>query len=164
MAIKRTWKKPPYWQLGVWLAICWAVAALGGLVTFDSVNTWYPTIEKPSFNPPNWVFGPVWTTLYTFMAIAAWRIRGVAEAENRKWLFIFFWLQLACNGIWSPLFFGWHQIGVALIDMIILWLLIATFTRIAYKQERISFCLFLPYLLWVSFALVLNLQIWLLNR
>ena len=143
------------------LALTLGVGILGGLVTAPSVVSWYPTLVKPSFNPPNWVFAPVWTTLYILMAIAGWRVWRVTGFESRALLF---WvLQLALNFAWSFIFFGMHEVGWALIEIAALWFLVL-FTMIAFLRiDRPAGLLFLPYLAWVSFAALLNAFVWHLN-
>lgn len=147
------------------VAICLAVSALSGWATSTSVETWYPTLEKPSFNPPDAVFAPVWTVLYLMMATAAWLIwrrRGACPAGVRRALALF-GLQLALNLTWSVMFFGLRQIGWGLVDIVLLWAAIAATTVAFWRVERLAGLLMLPYLAWVGFAGVLNLAIWRLN-
>jgi translocator protein len=154
-------------QMGMLLlsiAICFAVSGLGALFTRQSVSQWYPVLLKPAWNPPAWVFGPVWSTLYLMMAIAAWlvwRERGFKAGAGALGLFA---LQLAFNAAWSPLFFGLRSPLAGLIDIIPMWAAILA-TAIAFW--RISWpagALLIPYWLWVSFATALNFAIWRLNR
>lgn len=148
------------------VAICLAVGYVSGVVTRDAITTWYVTIEKPSFNPPNAIFAPVWTTLYVLMGIAAglvWQQMGTKKEEVRTGL-IFFFLQLALNAIWSLLFFGLKNPLLALIEIIILLLMIyETFIKFN-KLNKFAGYMFIPYLLWVSFATILNGAIWWLNK
>jgi len=150
----------------VMIVTCVIVGTVSGLVTQESVTTWYPTINKPSFNPPNWIFAPVWTTLYVMMAIAAGLVWDKMETQRetvRKAL-IFFAIQLALNALWSFIFFGLHNPMLALIEIVLLWLMIyETFVQFN-KVNKIAGYLFIPYILWVTFALVLNASIWWLNR
>jgi translocator protein len=145
---------------------CLVVGYFSGIVTRSSVTTWYPTLIKPSFNPPNWVFAPVWSTLYIIMGIAAGLVwnRIDFEKETVKKALQFFAIQLALNALWSYLFFGLKNPMLAGLEIIILWLMIyETYIQFT-KINKISGYLFIPYLLWVSFAAVLNGSIWWLNR
>lgn len=148
------------------IATCVVVGYISGQVTRESVDTWYPTIAKPSFNPPNWVFMPVWTTLYIMMGLAAGLVWDKIEQQRetvRKGI-IFFWIQLALNALWSYLFFGLHNPMLAMIEIVLLWLMIyETFVQFN-KVNKIAGYLLIPYLLWVTFAAVLNASIWWLNR
>lgn len=144
------------------LAASFAVSALGGLATASSVETWYQTLAKPSFNPPNWVFAPVWTTLYIMIAAAGWRVwRKIGFSDRRA--FAAYGAQLALNLLWSVLFFGLRQPGAAFAELIVLWLSIAATLALFWRHDRIAGLLFVPYLAWVSFAGVLNGAIWVLN-
>ena len=149
--------------LVVFLAVCLAVSALGGLLTASSVDNWYTTLNKPTFNPPNWVFAPVWTTLYVLMAIAGWRIWRSSGPAVRRWPLIVFGAQLALNLLWSLLFFGLQQIGLALLDIWLLLFAISVNTVLFWRIDRLAGWFFVPYVLWVGFASVLNLSLWLLN-
>jgi tryptophan-rich sensory protein len=145
---------------------CLVVGYLSGMVTRASITTWYPTLVKPSFNPPNWIFAPVWTSLYIMMGIAAglvWnQITSNKEAVTKA--LQFFAIQLALNALWSYLFFGLHNPMLATIEVILLWLMIfETYSQFA-KINKIAGYLLLPYLAWVSFAAVLTGSIWWLNR
>lgn len=145
---------------------CVAVGYLSGEVTRESVTTWYPTIEKPSFNPPNWVFAPVWGLLYVLMGVAAGLVwtKIDDQKETVKKGLTFFAVQLGLNALWSYLFFGLHNPLIALIEIALLWLMIyETFLQFN-KVNKTAGYLFIPYLLWVSFAMVLNASIWWLNR
>jgi tryptophan-rich sensory protein len=149
--------------LAGFVLLCFAVAGLGGLATSSGVDAWYPTLVKPGFNPPDWVFGPVWTLLYLLMAIAAWRVWRRPPSRLRSAAFASFGLQLALNLGWSVLFFGLRAPGAALVEIVLLLAAIAWTTRLFWRQDRPSGLLFVPYLLWVAFAAVLNASIWLLN-
>lgn len=146
------------------IAISQAAGLLGTFFTIDAIPTWYVTLVKPSFSPPNWLFGPVWTILYTLMGIAAfmlWRERSRLTHASRA--LNYWWLQLFLNAIWTPIFFGYRHLGLALIVILLLWLAIAATIWQAWKADhRISFVL-LPYLAWVSFATALNFALWQLN-
>ncbi len=145
---------------------CVAVGYLSGEVTRESVTTWYPTIQKPSFNPPNWLFAPVWGVLYVLMGVAAGLVWAKIDdqKETVKKGLTFFAVQLGLNALWSYLFFGLHNPLLALIEIALLWLMIyETFLQFN-KVNKTAGYLFIPYLLWVSFAMVLNASIWWLNR
>lgn len=153
-------------RLLVVVVTCLAVGYFSGLVTRSSIVSWYPTLVKPSFNPPNWIFAPVWSMLYIMMGIAAGLVwnRIASEQEAVRKALVFFVIQLALNSIWSFLFFGLKNPTLAGIEIILLWLLIyETYLKFA-KIDKIAGYLFIPYLLWVSFAAVLNGSIWWLNR
>jgi benzodiazapine receptor len=145
---------------------CLVVGYFSGMVTRSAIITWYPTLVKPSFNPPNWVFAPVWSTLYIMIGIAAGLVWDRIESNTTlvKKALVFFAIQLALNALWSYLFFGLHNPMLAGIEIVLLWLMILeTYTQF-YKINKIAGYLFLPYLAWVSFAMVLNASIWWLNK
>ncbi|MFM7017620.1 TspO/MBR family protein [Flavobacterium sp.] len=153
-------------RIAVVLTTCLLVGYFSGMVTRDSITTWYPTLVKPSFNPPNWVFAPVWTILYIMMGVAGGMVwnRLEQDPENVKKAFTFFIIQLALNAAWSVIFFYFHNSFLALIEVILFWLLIFE-THIQFKKiDKTAGLLFIPYLAWVSFATVLNASIWWLNR
>ena len=146
------------------ILICQAAGFLGSLATTPSIATWYKTVAKPSFNPPNAIFGPVWLSLYLMMSISlflVWRQWGAAKGV-RPALIIFF-VQLALNTLWSVLFFGLHQPGWAFLEIVVLWLFILLTMIVFWRLSRAAGLLLLPYLLWVSFASALNFAIWRLN-
>ena len=143
------------------LVLTLGVGAVSGVATVHDVATWYPTLVKPSFNPPNGVFAPVWTTLYVLMAVAAWRVWRVAGAVSRPLLL--FYVQLALNCAWSFLFFKDHRIAAALADIVVLFAMILA-TAISFgRRDRWAGLLFVPYLAWVGFATALNGAIWQLH-
>ena len=152
-----------YVGLLVSLAICLGVAQLGSLFTRPEIPNWYASLAKPAWNPPNWVFPVVWTTLYVMMAVAAWLVwkaAGFAGARPALSLFAF---QLALNVVWSALFFRMHQPGWAFVEILVLWALILA-TVVAFWQVRQAAAwLMVPYLAWVAFAACLNFTIWRLN-
>lgn len=150
-----------YFMLIFFLASCFLAAWIGGRSTYPAIPTWYASLQKPSFNPPNTVFAPVWTTLYFMMAIAAWLIWKKVGIQNKA--LAWFFLQLIANTLWSILFFGMHRPDLAFLDIIILWLLIGTTLFSFWKIDRKAALLLLPYWLWVSFAGLLNYFIWKLN-
>lgn len=152
----------PYLGLVVALIVCFAVAGLGGWATASSVGTWYATLAKPAFNPPNWVFSPVWTLLYAMMAVAAWRVWRT-DGRLASLPLAVFGLQLALNLAWSVLFFGLRLPLAALIDVLALVAAIAATLVLFMRCDRIAGWLIVPYLAWVIFASGLNLAIVHLN-
>ena len=152
-------------RIAIVVIICLSVGYLSGMVTREAITTWYPTLVKPSFNPPNWIFAPVWTSLYVMMGIAAglvWNQIASNEVAVTKAL-QFFGIQLVLNVLWSYLFFGMHNLMLATIEVVLLWLLIfETYSQFAKINKTASYLL-LPYLAWVSFASVLTASIWWLN-
>ena len=148
-----------WWIYGMCALAVLAVASMGGLFRPDA---WFVALKKPVWNPPSWIFGPVWTTLYVMIAIAGGRVFSAAgdrTAPRRFWI-----VQLVLNGLWSLLFFGLHRIDLALIDIVGMVTAIAGFVGVTWKKDRIAAWLFLPYLAWVSFATVLNATLLVLNR
>jgi tryptophan-rich sensory protein len=145
---------------------CLAVGYFSSIVTRENIPTWYALINKPSFNPPNWVFAPVWTALYILMGYAAGRVWNKLEVDeiNVKKAFLFFLIQLALNALWSFLFFGLQNPFLASIEIILLWLMIYETYKQFKKIDNIAAYLLLPYLAWVSFATILTFSIWYLNR
>jgi tryptophan-rich sensory protein len=134
----------------------------GGLAigTLNRPDGWYAALSKPSFNPPNWVFAPVWTTLYVMIALAGWRVWRAPSSVSLRLL----WSgQLILNFAWSPLFFGAHRIDLALIVIVPLLATILTFIALASRHDRIAALFFVPYAAWVAFATVLNASLLLLN-
>jgi tryptophan-rich sensory protein len=151
-------------MLVLFVAACLAVGMLGGWITAGSVGTWYPTLNKPSWTPPPWIFAPVWTLLYLMMGVAGWLVwrRGTSHPLVKPALLLFSG-QLLLNLAWSLFFFGARSPGLALIDIAGLWLLLAATTGVFMMVSRAAGLLLLPYLAWVSFALALNLAVWRLN-
>ena len=152
-------------KLLIAVALPVAVGGLSGFATARGVSTWYPTLVKPSFNPPAWVFGPVWTVLYIMMGVAAYLVwlRGV-DADGVRVALAVFVVQLVLNGLWSILFFGMHSLGWALFEIIVLWVAIAATIWLFWRVVPAAGVLLLPYWAWVSFATVLNASLWWLNR
>lgn len=147
----------------LFLVACLGAGGLGAIATTPEIEGWYKTIEKPSWNPPDYVFGPVWTTLFVMMAIAAWMVwkpKGFKDAAMSLKLFA---IQLVLNVSWSWIFFNLHQLGWAFVEIIVLWLAIAATTLAFFKKSKTAGVLMMPYLTWVSFAAVLNFTIWRLN-
>jgi len=152
--------KNKYLSLTFILLITFLASGIGGFTTANFKEPWYSQIILPSFNPPSWVFGPVWTTLYILMSIAIWRI-WIKYYDNKILNLYFF--HLFFNMIWSIIFFGFHQIGLALLDLIIILIFIVLLMKIYYFKDKISFSLMVPYFLWSGYALVLNFNIFILN-
>ena len=153
------------WKLVVSIIACLAAGAIGSIFTREAIPTWYATLEKPAFNPPNWLFAPVWTLLYLMMGIAAflvWR-KGLENRQLRIALIVFL-VQLVLNALWSVAFFGLESPLYGLIVIAALWVAILFTVLKFYRISLAASVLLLPYLLWVSFAAVLNSSIWLLNR
>ncbi|MEM1121208.1 MAG: TspO/MBR family protein [Bacteroidota bacterium] len=143
---------------------CVALGSVGGIATASSIDTWYANINKPSFNPPNWLFAPVWTTLFTLMGVAlalVWH-EGPQRSIVKKGI-TFFGIQFGLNMLWSWLFFGAQQPLWAFVEIIILWVFIFLTIRTFFNIRAVSGWLMVPYLLWVSFAAILNFAIWQLN-
>ena len=149
-----------YLSLIFFLIITFAASAIGGFTTSVYKEPWYSQIILPSFNPPSWVFGPVWSTLYVFMSIAIWKAWDLTR--NKQLLKIYF-LHLFFNATWSVIFFGFHNIGLALVDLIIILFFITLLMKIYYKISKTSFYLMIPYLIWTSYAFILNTSIFILN-
>lgn len=146
--------------LAGWLALSFLVGLVGARYL---PGEWYASLAKPALNPPNWIFAPVWTTLYALMAVAAWlvwRRAGLAGAGMPLGLYV---AQLVLNGLWSYLFFGIHRPGLALFDIVTLWLTILVVLLLFWRTDRRAGALMLPYLSWVGFAAYLNFELWRLN-
>ncbi len=152
--------KNKYLSLFFILLITFTASAIGGLVTSSFKEPWYSEIILPSYNPPSWVFGPVWTILYIMMSISIWKVW--IDQNDKKILLIYF-IHLFFNAIWSVIFFGFHSIGYALINLVIILTFIIILMKIYYNKNLLSFYLMVPYLLWSSYALILNTSIFLLN-
>jgi tryptophan-rich sensory protein len=161
MPIART-KSADILGLGGWITVCFAAAGMGSLATGQALIAWYPALTKPPGNPPNWVFGPVWTCLYLAMAIAAWRVWRRRGLDCRE--LVLFSVQLVLNVTWSLLFFGLRNPGAAVIDIALLWIAILVTTILFLRVDRLAGGLLLPYLAWVTFASYLNAAIWIINR
>ena len=143
-----------------WLLLCFAAASLGAVFM---PGEWYAALHKPAWNPPGWSFGPVWSALYSMMAVVAWLVwqRGGFATQRRP--LALFLAQLVLNAAWTPLFFGLHRPGVAFAEIILLWLAIAATLMAFLPVSRAAAWLLVPYLAWVSFAAVLNGTLWRLN-
>lgn len=161
-------KSRDWFALTAFLAISFAASAIGGLATASSVTTWFPTLAKPAWNPPSAVFGPVWTVLYIFMSIAAWRVwrhrENPALRPAVRTVLIAHGLQLVLNATWSLLFFGLRRPDLAFIDIIALLAALFWIQVRLSRIDRPAAMLWTPYLLWVTFATALNFSIWHLNQ
>lgn len=147
------------------IGICLAAGGLGTIFTISSIPTWYAHLIKPAFSPPNWLFGPVWTILYVLMGISlalVW-VKGVKTERVREALMLF-GVQLFLNAIWSPIFFGAKDLTLALIVIILMWFFILKTILAFRKVNKTASYLLYPYIVWVSFASILNFSVWLLNK
>ena len=143
--------------------ILFVALVVGGGLAIGYVTApgeWYAGLVKPSFNPPNWVFAPVWTVLYVLIAVAGWRVWWQDAGSGAMMLW---WLQLGLNFLWSPVFFAAHKVGLALLVILLLLVVIVGFIAVAWRQERIAAWLLVPYAAWVAFATALNGAIFALN-
>lgn len=155
-----------YIKIAIALLVCLAVGYSASTVTRPSVETWYPTLIKPIFNPPNWIFMPMWTLLYILMAVAAGLVWDKIKEQNEavKKALLFFIIQLTLNAIWSYLFFGLKNPLLALVEIALLWLMIYETYLKFIKINKTAGYLLIPYMAWVAFAAILNASIWWLNR
>jgi tryptophan-rich sensory protein len=140
------------------------IGSLSGLANIGSLDTWYSALSKPSFNPPGYLFGPVWTVLYLLMGVSLYLIWKSPSGKLRCRALVIFGIQMLLNFAWSFLFFYFRQIELALFDITVLWLLIWFMIFIFYKIIKVAALIQIPYLLWVSFASILNTAIWMLNK
>lgn len=147
--------------LVVWIAICFAAAAIGASFPVDD---WYDNLNRPSIAPPNYLFGPVWTVLYVMMGVAAWLVWRQDSLRQTSLPLSIFLIQLALNAAWSWLFFGLHRMDLAFVDIVLLGLAILVTAILFYRLNRLAGCLLVPYLLWVCFATLLNFRFWQLNN
>jgi len=149
----------------VFIVICELAGIIGSVFTASSISGWYATLVKPPFNPPGWIFGPVWTFLYAMMGLAAYLVyeNGPGRPEIRKALTVFA-IQLIINALWSIVFFGARQILGAVVVIVLLWVMILLTIRLFSRISKAAAYLLVPYLLWVSFASVLNISLYTLNR
>jgi benzodiazapine receptor len=148
---------------GRWVLVPFLLLVVGGgllIGFFTAPGPWYEALAKPSFNPPNWLFAPVWTVLYVLIAIAGWRVWRIASSGTAMRLW---WLQLVLNFLWSPVFFGLQQIGLALVVILALLATVLAFIGVAWRFDRASAWLLVPYAAWVAFACLLNASILFLN-
>ncbi len=146
------------------VAGCELVGILGSIFTVEAIPTWYASLTKPSFQPPNWLFGPVWTVLYVLMGTAVWlAYRRATTASTRRQIVSVFLVQLVLNGIWTPIFFGLHALGAALAVMSALVVAIVATMAVFARTSTRAAVLLAPYLAWVMFATFLNASLWRLN-
>lgn len=154
-------------KLAVAIGVCEMAGLVGSIFTLSAIPTWYASLVKPAFSPPNWVFGPVWTTLYAFMGVSlylVWVNRSSKKTPDRKKGIGLFFIQLVLNTLWSIIFFGLRSPILALIEIVVLWVVLALTVKQFSIISKLAAYLLLPYLVWVTFAGYLNYQIWLLNR
>jgi tryptophan-rich sensory protein len=154
---------PAYLQLAAFLLICLLISALGGWVTAGSVDSWYPTLQKPAFNPPDWVFAPVWTILFILIAVSGWRVWRRRRNTYGSLALSAYALQLSLNLLWSVLFFGLRRVDLAAAEIVALLLAILLNIWLFLRIDRPAAYLLVPYALWVAFAAALNFSIWTLN-
>ncbi|MBI2544988.1 MAG: tryptophan-rich sensory protein [Candidatus Aenigmarchaeota archaeon] len=150
-------------KLVISIAVCEAAGLIGSIFTLSSIPTWYASLVKPSFSPPNWIFGHVWTILYALMGISLYLVWEKGFNRKTKFAFYLFGTQLALNSLWSILFFGLRSPLYAFIEIVALWISIVLTIFSFYRISKTSAILLLPYIAWVSFALILNLAIFQLN-
>jgi len=143
-------------MLGLFILAVVAVSVLGGLATAAAIPDWYATLPKPSWTPPNWVFGPAWTTLYVLMAVAAWLVWRRRRLVEVRGALIAWWAQLALNLLWTMIFFGLRQPLWGLVEIAALWIAIAITIVLFYRVRKLAAVMLLPYIAWVSFAISLN--------
>ncbi|MFY7651775.1 MAG: TspO/MBR family protein [Chitinophagaceae bacterium] len=153
-----------FYRLALCILIPLLVGGIAGFATIESVKTWYLTLNRPWFTPPNWLFGPVWTSLYCLMGVSLYLTIYKANTKNINQIIYVFTFQLLLNGLWSFVFFKWHLIAWALVNIVFLALAIMYMIVAFYKSNRLAAYLQIPYLLWVSFATCLNAGFWLLNN
>jgi benzodiazapine receptor len=146
------------------LALPLVLGAIAGLFTAEAVPEWYETLNRPPFNPPNWLFGPVWTTLYILLGISLFLIWKQSASKERNLAIFVFLLQQALNFGWSFIFFYFNMIGFALIEIILLWISIIVMLVLFYKIKPMTAYINIPYLIWVTFATILNASYYILNR
>ena len=139
------------------------IGSLGGIFTIAEIPNWYAGLNKPSFNPPIWLFGPVWTSLYTMMGVSFYLIWKQPKTETRKKAIQLFVIQFVLNFFWSIIFFSLHAIGAATIEIIVMWIFILLTIIQFSKLSKTAAWLLVPYIAWVSFATVLTASVWKLN-
>ena len=150
-------------ELAALIAVCEGVGLIGGRWTGPEIPRWYRALAKPSFNPPSWIFAPVWTTLYLLMAIAAWLVVNATSSSARTLGLSLFLFQLALNLAWSWIFFRKHALGAAALEVAVLWFAIGATTLAFAQVSPVAAWLMAPYWVWVTFASILNASIWRLN-
>jgi benzodiazapine receptor len=145
------------------ILLCYSAAGIGSMFTISAIPGWYRTLNKPTFNPPNWIFGPVWSVLYLMMAVALWLVWQKIGWNWKHPAYYIFLIQLVLNALWSVIFFSWHRLDWAMLDIILLWSSILATMLTFWTVNPVAGALLIPYLCWVSFASVLNYAIWKLN-
>lgn len=145
------------------IALCQSAGLIGSFFTVSSIQNWYNLLNQPSFRPPNWLFGPVWTILYTLMGISFYLI-WIKKGPLVKQALTIFLIHLFFNATWSIVFFGLHNIFLALINILVIWVFIVVLINKFWSLDKRASILLIPYLAWVSFATILNYSIWILNR
>jgi translocator protein len=158
--MKSSQTRGSYGTLGLLILLTLGIGWLGSRATLPEIPTWYAHLNKPSFNPPNYLFGPVWSTLYLLMAISQWMVWNATQNKLTK---IFFFLMLLFNALWSPIFFKYHQLGWALVVLVVYLITLGAWVHCLYQENKTAAYLQSPQVLWVSFATVLNASIYLLN-
>ncbi|MEM8563774.1 MAG: TspO/MBR family protein [Pseudomonadota bacterium] len=148
--------------LVIWFFVCFAVSAIGALASVQA-RSFYQQLAQPAWAPPGWVFGPVWTVLFACMAIAVWLVWRTGGFQANRSALTVFCIQLGFNAVWSWLFFAWNLGLMAFVEVLILWLLILATLILFWRKSVLAGALFVPYLLWVSFAAVLSYSLWQLN-
>ncbi|VVB79682.1 TspO/MBR family protein [uncultured archaeon] len=153
-------------QILLYVIICEAAGLIGGIFTSRSIPSWYKKLKKPKINPPSWIFGPVWTILYALMGVSIAIVLSINSGFfiAQKFGIMLFWTQLGLNILWSIIFFGMKKPGLAFLEIILLWIAIVATIYEFFFVSSTAAGLLVPYLLWVSFASVLNFLIWRLNR
>ena len=147
--------------LAGWLVFCMAAS---GTAFFVSTGGWYASLRKPAWNPPPWIFGPVWTLLYVMMAVSAWLVWREGGWKRHAVPLGLFLCQWLLNVLWTPLFFGMHRAGLACIEIVALWCAIAAILGLFWRVKKAAGLLLVPYLAWVTFAAALNFALWHMNR
>ncbi len=151
-------------SLAVFIVLCLLVGGISGYFNASAIEGWYANLQKPSWTPPNQVFAPVWTFLYVCIGIAGWLVWIHADGSDRSRGILLWSVQLLLNFIWTPLFFGLRQPGLAVVDIVLLWAAIGAFIFLARRVSLWASLLFVPYWAWVSYASALNIALWWLNR
>ena len=146
------------------ILFCFAAGAIGGMATASSVDDWYSEVIKPPWNPPNWIFGPVWSILYLMMGVSAWLIWKESQFKKANLELGWFAFHLVLNVLWSVIFFGLQSPGWAAIEIVLLWISIAVSILLFFRRSKLAAIMLVPYLAWVTFAMFLNYSIWYLNR
>ena len=150
-------------KLAISIVLCQLAGFLGSIFTAPAIPTWYKTLKKPFFTPPDWIFGPVWISLFILMGISLFLVWRKQEHPQFKITLTFFLIQLIFNILWSAAFFGLRSPLLGLIDIVLLWVAILLTIRNFLRISKVAGLLLLPYVLWVSFAVVLNFSLWILN-